>query len=227
MPTFGLLDPLGIFHLDSEQFGHTSTSLFAFLYKMQSFGHVCIFSYCIPKAHNVFFASYIDVGIKFPFGSTSPQKLNGSLKLALLHPYFVLKLYNRTKIESLVNPLQPVYKGRLASSNKSTNFYGLHSNRSLAASIISTALISSLCGLLNSQSHWIVGAFTNWPQPAKQKEDDGGVPSPLRWPSLFFSVRIRVWSDSNLDSESRTFFWCDLLLFYGGRKEDPSFLESG
>ena len=22
-------------------------------------------------------------------------------------------------------------------------------------------------------------------------------------------------------------FWCDLLLFYGGRKEDPSFLESG
>ena len=22
-------------------------------------------------------------------------------------------------------------------------------------------------------------------------------------------------------------FWCDLLLFYGGRKDDPSFLESG
>ena len=53
MPTFGLLDPLGIFHLDSEHFGHTSTSLFAFLYKMQSFEHACIFSYCIPKVHNV------------------------------------------------------------------------------------------------------------------------------------------------------------------------------
>ena len=22
-------------------------------------------------------------------------------------------------------------------------------------------------------------------------------------------------------------FWCDLLLFYGGRKEDPSFLDNG
>ena len=175
-------------------------------------------SYCIPKAHNVFFASYIDVGIKFPFGSTSTQKLNSSLKLALLYPYFVLKLYNRTKTESLVNPLQPVYKGRSASSNKSTNFFRLHSNRSLAALIISTTLISSLCCLLNSQRHWIVGAFTSWPQPAKQKEDDGGVPSPLRWPSLSFSGRLRVWNDSNLDSESSTFFSVTCFSFMEGGK---------
>ena len=37
------------------------------------------------------------------------------------------------------------------------------------------------CGVLISQSHWIVKAFISWLQPAKQKEGGGGVSSPLPW----------------------------------------------
>ena len=47
-------------------------------------------------------------------------------------------------------------------------------------SFLAVPINGANCGLLNSQSHWTVGTFTINPQPAKQKEDDGGIPSPLR-----------------------------------------------
>ena len=66
----------------------------------------------------VFFASYMDSDNSLLRGNISPSNPNSSKKPLSYHPYRVFKLYNLTNADSLVNFLQPVYKGFLVSCSK-------------------------------------------------------------------------------------------------------------
>ena len=74
------------------------------------------------------------------------------------------------------------------------------------------------CSLLNSQSQWIVGAFTSWLQPTKKIRR-------RRWCSVAppMAKLVFFWKIFSLKQQlSRLrisyLVWCDLLLFYGRRK---------
>ena len=82
---------------------------------MQSFGHACIFSNSIPNAFKVFFASYMDSGNLLLRGNISLSNPNSFEKPLLDNPYRAFRLYNLTNADSLVNFLQPGYKGFSAS----------------------------------------------------------------------------------------------------------------
>ena len=103
------------FHLETPQVGQQDAFFSSFLYNMQSFGHACIFSYFIPNAFKVFFASYMDSGNSLLRGNISASNPNSSEKPLSDHPYRAFRLYNLTNADSLVNFLQPGYKGFSAS----------------------------------------------------------------------------------------------------------------
>ena len=83
------------------------------------------------------------------------------------------------------------------------------------------------CGFLISQSLWIVEAFISYLQSYKTKRR-------WRWWSVAHLMAKSVFfpQDSELGAIVAGFiisyfFRCNLLFFYGGRKDDPSFLDSG
>ena len=67
----------------------------------------------------------------------------------------------------------------------------------------------------------VIGSLGHSPasyNPTKQKEEDGGVPSPLQCQSQSFSWRLRVLSNNRLDQESHTFFGLFCFSFMEGGK---------
>ena len=75
------------FHLETPQVEQQDAFLSSFLYNMQSFGHACIFSYSIPNAFKVFFASYMDSGNSLLRGNISSSNPNSSENPLSDHPY--------------------------------------------------------------------------------------------------------------------------------------------
>ena len=111
---FLALDEL-TFHLETPQVGQQDEFFSSFLYNMQSFGHACIFSYSIPNVFKVFFASYMDSDNSLLRGNISLGNPNSNEKPLSDHPNRAFRLYNLTHVDSLVNFLQPGYKGFSAS----------------------------------------------------------------------------------------------------------------
>ena len=58
-----------ILYRDTLQTGHSSKFLCSAWYRMQSLGHVCIFSICNPIGQTIFFSSYVVVGNSLGFKS--------------------------------------------------------------------------------------------------------------------------------------------------------------
>lgn len=75
------LEFLLIFHLNIPHVGYTAAYEYSFLYKMQSLGLACIFSYSTPNEPNVFFASYKVEGILFFSVNNSCRNFNSHEKL--------------------------------------------------------------------------------------------------------------------------------------------------
>ena len=91
------------FHLEAPRVGQQDAFFSSFLNNILSFGHACIFSYYIPNVFKVFFASYMDSSNSLLRGNISQRNLNSSEKPLSDHPYCVLRLYNLTNADNLVN----------------------------------------------------------------------------------------------------------------------------
>ena len=69
---------------------------------MKSLGQAFIFSYFIPNAFNVFFASFIDNDNSLFTDNISPRFFKSSEKLLWDHPYRAFKLYSLTNVDNFV-----------------------------------------------------------------------------------------------------------------------------
>src|SRR6266508_4632342 len=97
--------------------GHLSYCSYSFRYRMQWFGHACIF--CTSKANGAisFFARQVLHGNLFGFGSMSLKRTKRSMKLLLDHPFLAFSFKSSSTECNNVNlPSQPIILSYKSSS---------------------------------------------------------------------------------------------------------------
>lgn len=96
---------------DTPHIRHLGIALNSFLYNMQSLRYACIFLYFISIGHNIFFFLTVIAWQCVIFQKHFFSNLSNSVKLLLIHSFFVLRLTNFNIVDNLVKLVHPRYKG--------------------------------------------------------------------------------------------------------------------